>query len=251
MIPARYGSTRLPGKLLLDLAGWPMIRHVFERARSSGADDVVIATDDERIAVTARAFGAKVRLTSVEHRSGTERLAEVAEQDGDTDDRVYVNVQGDEPLIPPALIGQCAGELLGDSGADIATLATRINDVEELLDPAVVKVVRAQSGDALYFSRAPVPWDRDAFAADRHALPAHTVYWRHVGIYAYRVRYLRLHGLLGPSPLEVSECLEQLRALEHGYRIRVAEACEPPGPGVDTAQDLVLARAMLQTASMG
>lgn len=248
VIPARYASTRLPGKPLLDIAGKPMLQHVWERAMASGAERVIIATDDARIATAAEGFGAEVCMTDARHGSGTERLAEVAGSLGDADEQVYVNMQGDEPLLPPALVRQAADDLLAHADADIATLASRIEDADTLFDSAAVKVVCDARGYALYFSRAPVPWHRDGFADGARSLPDGVHYLRHIGLYAYRVGYLRVHAGLPVGAAERAESLEQLRALHAGRRIHVAEALQAPGPGVDTARDLERVRARLAAA---
>jgi len=244
-IPARFASTRLPGKPLLDIAGKPMLQHVYERALDCGAEEVVIATDDARIQAAAQAFGAEVCMTSAEHRSGTERLAEVAAQRGWAADAMVVNVQGDEPLLPPDLITQVAANLAQHKAAGCATLCARITDAASLFDPNVVKVVMDARGFALYFSRATIPWDRDAFARDRDRLPPLGAHYRHIGLYAYRVDLLQRYAGLVTCPLEQAESLEQLRLLWHGERIHVDEACVLPGPGVDTAEDLEHVRTML------
>jgi 3-deoxy-manno-octulosonate cytidylyltransferase (CMP-KDO synthetase) len=187
VIPARYASQRLPGKPLEDLGGWPMLRHVWSRAGESGATEVVIATDDERIRSTAEGFGARVLMTDPGHRSGSERIVEVLDHDADPDSRLVVNVQGDEPLLPPALIRQAVALLAGDARADVATLAETIDAPAALFDPAVVKVVLDGQENALYFSRAPIPWSRDAFGGGRPPnLPSGVPYLRHIGLYAYR-----------------------------------------------------------------
>ena len=227
-IPARFASTRLHAKVLAPIAGLPMIEHVHRLALQSGALEVVVATDDERVRAACAAFGAEVELTSGDHPSGSDRIAEVARRRGWADDSIVVNVQADEPLLPPALIDQVAGLLASDPGADIATLSTPIMALDEYLNPNVVKVVSRGDGRALYFSRAPIPWNRDG--APR-AL-------RHIGIYAYRPGALRRLAASPPSALEQLERLEQLRALQIGLVFAVAEACETPGPGVDTAADL-------------
>ena len=238
-VPARYASTRLPGKPLLPLAGRPMIRHVYERGLESGAEEVVIATDDERIAEAARGFGADVVLTAAEHPSGTDRLAEVARLRGWNDDAIVVNLQGDEPLTPGGLLRQAAEDLAAFPDAAIATLATPIRSRREVFDPHAVKVVMDRVGYALHFSRAPLPWWRDGFDDARsEALPQETVHHRHLGIYAYRAGFLARYGELTPSPLERVESLEQLRALWHGYRIHVRQVESTPGHGVDTAEDV-------------
>ena len=232
VIPARYDSSRLPGKALLPLAGKPMLQWVHERARSCGAGEVLVATDDERIATAARGFGADVVMTARTHVSGTDRIAEVAKTRGWADDEIVVNVQGDEPLIPPAVIDQVAQLLADNPRADIATLAARIEQPADLQDPNVVKVACNASGRALYFSRAPIPWNRDGTPA---VTPASL---RHIGIYAYRVGALRRLAQLPASRLELIEKLEQLRALEDGMEIRVALAVERPLADVNTAADL-------------
>lgn len=251
VIPARYGSTRLPGKPLRPLAGRPMVEHVHRRAAESGAEQVVIATDDARIETVARDFGAEVVLTSPDHPSGTDRLAEVVDRLGWADDAIVVNVQGDEPLMPPVLIRQVADNLAAQAEAVIATLGTPIVEVAEFFDPNVVKVVTDRQGLALYFSRAPIPWDRDGFAADRDRLPAGIPHRRHLGLYAYRVAFLRAYRNLAPAPLERSEMLEQLRALWHGFRIHVADAAAQPGPGVDIEADAQRVEAMLRAWEAG
>lgn len=237
VIPARYGSSRLPGKPLRPLAGRPMVEHVHRRALESGAQQVVIATDDARIEAAARGFCAEVVMTSPEHPSGTDRLAEVVERMGWPDEAVIVNLQGDEPLMPPALVRQVAGNLAARAEAAIATLCTPIVEAGEFFDPNVVKLVSDAQGFAQYFSRAPIPWARDAFAAGRERLPPDLPARRHLGLYAYRAGFLRAYRQLAPAPLEGIEMLEQLRALWHGYRIHVAEALAQPGPGVDVESD--------------
>ncbi|MDH4872635.1 3-deoxy-manno-octulosonate cytidylyltransferase [Pseudomonas sp. BN515] len=245
VIPARYASTRLPGKPLQDIAGKPMVQHVWEQARRSAAQRVVVATDDARIVEACAAFGAEVLLTRVDHNSGTDRLAEVASQLGLASDAIVVNVQGDEPLIPPAIIDQVAANLAAHPEAGIATLAEPIEDVQALFNPNVVKVVADLNGLALTFSRAPLPWARDTFAVSRDQLPADVPYRRHIGIYAYRAGFLHDFVTWGPCWLENTECLEQLRALWHGVRIHVADALEAPPTGVDTPEDLERVRRLL------
>ena len=249
VIPARYASTRLPGKPLLAIAGKPMIQHVYERAAASGAEAVVIATDDEQVYDAAQTFGARVEMTAAHHRSGTERIAEVVARIGMAGERVVVNVQADEPMLPPALVRQVAGNLADRPQAQVATLCEPIVDPAKLFDPAVVKVVCDGSGFALYFSRAPIPWDRQRFAPLPVSVPAKlradTGHYRHIGIYAYRAAYLQAYAAQTASPLERAEDLEQLRALHHGARIHVAEAAEPAGPGVDTPQDLEAVRRLM------
>lgn len=249
IIPARYASTRLPGKLLEDLAGKPMLQHVWERAAASGASRVLVATDDERIKAACEKFGARAELTSQSHRSGTERIAELAAR-LDLDPRaIVVNLQGDEPLMPPTLIAQVAENLDAAREAEMATLCQRITDVESVLEPSVVKVVFDSNGYASYFSRAPIPWDRDGFASDKKSVDLSRPYYRHIGIYAYRAAYLAVYVSLPESPAERSEQLEQLRVLHHGGRIHVAEAREQPGPGIDTKADLAKVRELLQRES--
>jgi len=237
-IPARHGSTRLPGKVLAPIKGKPMLQWVYERARASGARDVLIATDDEAILRAAAAFGATARMTSFAHASGTDRLAELAAIERWPDADIVVNVQGDEPLIPPAIIRQAATLLDSDPAAAIATLAAPVESLEEFLDPNAVKVVSDLEGRALYFSRAPIPWNRDGAPAGWSSQRVFAGARRHVGIYAYRVGALRRLASLAPSALEKAEKLEQLRALENGLLIRVADAVERPGPDVNTAEDL-------------
>lgn len=245
VIPARFASTRLPGKPLLDIAGKPMVQHVYERALESDAEEVVIATDDERIRQVAEGFGARVVMTHEKHPSGTDRLQEVVQVLGWPDDEIVVNVQGDEPLIPPAVINQVARNLHQHSGAGIATLAEPVADAQQFFNPNVVKLVRDEDGYALYFSRAPIPWPRDAFAVSRDVLPSDSPFFRHLGIYAYRVRFLHAFVRWSPAPLEQLESLEQLRALHHGVRIHV-DVCECELPqGVDTAEDLERVRFLI------
>jgi 3-deoxy-manno-octulosonate cytidylyltransferase (CMP-KDO synthetase) len=238
VIPARFASTRLPGKVLAPVGGRPMIEHVHRLAVRSGAHEVVVATDDERVRAVCSAFGAAVVLTSPDHPSGTDRIAEVARLRSWDDDSIVVNVQADEPLLPPALIDQAAALLAGDPAADIATLCTPITAIDEYLDPDVVKVVTRTDGRALYFSRAPIPWNRDGAAAGLASQRDWRGSRRHIGIYAYRIGALRRLAASGPTPLEQIERLEQLRALQSGLAIAVAEAIEAPGPGVDSAADL-------------
>jgi len=236
VIPARYASTRLPGKPLREINGRPMIEHVFRRACESGARDVVIATDDERIGEAAENFGATVCMTGDQHRSGTERIAEVADLLDWHDETIVINLQGDEPAMPPQLIDQCAA-LLDDSSADLATLASPILSDEDFGNPNVVKVILDNSGFAIYFSRATIPYPRDAARrADARAAALH-----HHGIYAYRCGVLRRLVISEPSPLELAEHLEQLRALSLGMTIRVGIPVLRPGAGVDTEDDLAAA----------
>jgi 3-deoxy-manno-octulosonate cytidylyltransferase (CMP-KDO synthetase) len=245
IIPARYESKRLPGKPLRMLAGRPMVQHVYDQAVASGAELVAIATDDMRIEVAAQSFGARAVLTSSEHRSGTDRIAEAALVLGLEPDVIVVNLQGDEPLMPPASIAQVAQDLADNREADIATLCAPIRSVDELFDPHVVKVVRDRRGYGLYFSRAPIPWARDAFLNNQEELPLLDAFFRHVGLYAYRVGFLQTYVNWEVSPLEEAEALEQLRALDNHRRIHVAEAVELPGPGVDTEEDFQRVEALL------
>jgi 3-deoxy-manno-octulosonate cytidylyltransferase (CMP-KDO synthetase) len=245
VIPARFASTRLPGKPLQDIAGKPMIQHVWEQACKSSAQQVVVATDDPRIVEVCAGFGARVLLTRADHNSGTDRLAEVASQLGLAADAIVVNVQGDEPLIPPAIIDQVAANLAAHPEAGMATLAEPIEDVTALFNPNVVKVSSDSNGLALTFSRAPLPWARDALAQDRNTLPEGVPYRRHIGIYAYRAGFLHDFVAWGPCLLEDTECLEQLRALWHGVRIHVADALQSPPAGVDTLEDLERVRRLL------
>jgi 3-deoxy-manno-octulosonate cytidylyltransferase (CMP-KDO synthetase) len=238
VIPARHASSRLPGKPLLDIAGKPMILRVLERALGAGADEVWVATDHTGIAGVVEKAGGKVIVTSAEHPSGTDRLAEVATRLGWSDDTIVVNVQGDEPLIPPQLIDDVAAALAADAEAAIATACHPLESAEEFFNPNVVKLVMDARGRALYFSRAAIPWARDAFAADRSALPANLPAYRHIGLYAYRAGFLKRYSSLAPSPLEQWEALEQLRAMAHGYPIQVMVLDHAPPAGVDTAEDL-------------
>ena len=251
VIPARHASTRLPGKPLRPLLGKPMVRHVWEAAIACGAQEVVIATDHDRIATAARDFGAGVCLTSDNCASGTDRLAEVVRALDWPDDTIVVNVQGDEPLMPPGLIDQVAEDLAVNTRAVISTLATPLVAAGEFFDPNVVKVVTDREGYALYFSRAPIPWDRDLLVDDVRALPVGIVPLRHIGLYAYRAGYLRRYAQMNPCPLEQAEQLEQLRALWYGERIHVAEAEQRPGPGVDTEDDLLIAEQLLAARQEG
>jgi len=245
-IPARYGSTRLPGKPLLPLAGEPMILHVARRALAAGAEDVVVATDDERI-IAALEGRVRTVMTSPNHASGSDRLAEAADRLGWAADTIVVNLQADEPLAPPSGIRAVAQALVEDD-VPMATLATPLVRIEELFDPNCVKLVRGVGGRALYFSRAPLPWPRDAFARGRDALPPHVPFLRHIGIYAYRALFLQRFAALPATPLERSESLEQLRALEHGHPIAVRIAPEPFAAGVDTPEDLARVERVLAGA---
>ncbi|HET6801223.1 MAG: 3-deoxy-manno-octulosonate cytidylyltransferase [Betaproteobacteria bacterium] len=245
LIPARYASSRLPGKPLADLGGRPMVVRVAERARESGATRVVIATDDVRIAEAARAHGVDVVLTRAEHATGTDRLAEAASLLALEDDDIVVNVQGDEPLLDGALIRRVAALLAERPDAALATACHPIDDADEAFNPNVVKVVLDQAGYALYFSRATIPWARAAFAGGGRTIPAGLPLYRHYGLYAYRVAFLRAFPSLASAPIERFEALEQLRALWHGYRIAVEITTGTPAPGVDTEEDLARVRKLL------
>jgi 3-deoxy-manno-octulosonate cytidylyltransferase (CMP-KDO synthetase) len=243
VIPARFSASRLPGKPLLLIGDRPLIQWVWQSARQSGAATVVIATDDVRIFDAAAAFGADVELTSPEHVSGTDRIAEVVRAKRLSPDDVVVNLQGDEPMMPAAVVQEVAQALSSRPQFDIATAVAPIRSLAEFLDPSCVKALRARQGEALYFSRAPVPWPRDEVA---DGLPkSFAGAWRHIGIYAYRVRSLLQFASWPPTPLEQTEKLEQLRALEHGMRIHLVELAEPPPAGVDTPADLQRVRAAL------
>jgi 3-deoxy-manno-octulosonate cytidylyltransferase (CMP-KDO synthetase) len=244
LIPARYASTRLPGKPLADIAGKPMVVRVAERALAAGADRVVVATDDARIKAAVEAHGVAACLTAADHATGTDRLAEAARQLDLADDAIVVNVQGDEPLLSPGLIRAVADLLAAHPDAAIATACHPITDPAEAFNPNVVKVVLDATGHALYFSRATIPWARDAFAGSRDILPQGLPLYRHYGLYAYRVRFLRAFPALAPAPIERFEALEQLRALWHGFRIVVEVTTGTPAPGVDTPADLDRVRAL-------
>lgn len=244
VIPARLGSTRLPRKVLLPIHGRPLVQFAWQAAHAAGASEVVIATDSNEVADAARAFGAGVAMTDAAHASGTDRINEVAQARGWSPDTLVVNLQGDEPLMPPALVRQAASLLATDAQADIATLAAHLSDPHEWRNPNCVKVVLDQAGCALYFSRAPIPWQRDGASAGQPVMP-HGRALRHIGLYAYRVAALRRFSALPPADLEQIEALEQLRALAHGLRIRVGIAATVPGRGVDTAEDLAAVAALI------
>ncbi len=240
IIPARRASTRLPDKALADIHGKPMVVRVAERALQSAATQVLVATDDRAIADACAAHGITALMTRADHPSGTDRIAEVAIALGLADDALVVNVQGDEPLIDPQLIDQCAARLAAAPDCAIATACHAINDAADLFNPNVVKVVSDRAGRALYFSRAPIPWERASFKMEQScgtSAPA-IMARRHIGLYAYRVAFLKQFPNLEVAPLEQLEALEQLRALWHGFRIAVFEAAHAPAPGVDTAEDL-------------
>jgi 3-deoxy-manno-octulosonate cytidylyltransferase (CMP-KDO synthetase) len=243
VIPARYASSRLPAKALLEIDGKPMLAHVHQKALASGAERVIIATDDKRIEAAALKFGAEVCMTAKTHNSGTDRVAEVLRQHDVPEDLIVVNVQGDEPLLPSVLIQQVAIALHKYTAAQVATLCEPITTNEAIFNPNVVKVVRDKHGFALYFSRAPVPFLRDHFAQRPEVFIAHQ-HFRHIGIYAYRAAYLQHCTQLPPCALELGEALEQLRILHDGGKIYVAEAVVDAGIGVDTPEDLARVRAL-------
>lgn len=244
VIPARYASTRLPGKPLLDIAGKPMVIWVAERARMSGARQVVIATDDQRILDTAQHHGFAAVMTRADHVSGTDRIAEVAAHQGWADDAIVVNVQGDEPLIEAALIIEVATALANSKEAMMATACHTIHTKADFINPNMVKVVLDMRGHALYFSRAPIPYPRDAFTNNAE-LPEGIPAYRHIGIYAYRAKFLKQYANIAPVEIEQFESLEQLRVLHHGYKIAVAISDNAPAVGVDTAEDLAYVRSIL------
>jgi 3-deoxy-manno-octulosonate cytidylyltransferase (CMP-KDO synthetase) len=243
IIPARFASSRLPGKPLLMIGNRPLIQWVWQRAVASGAESVLVATDDERIRSVALKFGAQCVMTSPHHDSGTDRIAEAVRARALAPDDIIVNLQGDEPMMPAEVVTSVADALSRSASNDIATAVAPIESLDEFLDPNCVKALRANDGRALYFSRAPVPWPRDSVTAD---LPTQFAgAWRHIGIYAYRVRTLLQLAAWPATPLEITEKLEQLRALEHGMRIHLVTLSQSPPAGVDTALDLERARAML------
>ncbi|WP_439327631.1 3-deoxy-manno-octulosonate cytidylyltransferase [Lonepinella sp. BR2357] len=250
IIPARFASSRLPGKPLADIAGKPMIQHVWEKAQQSGASRVIVATDNDQVAQAVQAFGGEVCMTSEKHNSGTERLAEVVQKLGLPADEIIVNIQGDEPLIPPVIVQQVA-ENLQKYQVNMASLAVKIDDPEELFNPNAVKVITDKNGYVLYFSRAVIPWDRDQFALlqkgklQEKQLQLQPHYLRHIGIYAYRAGFIQQYVQWQPTALEQIESLEQLRVLWHGERIHVELAKEVPEVGVDTPEDLEKVRCIL------
>jgi 3-deoxy-manno-octulosonate cytidylyltransferase (CMP-KDO synthetase) len=241
IIPARLASTRLPGKPLADLGGKPMVVRVAERAAESGASRIIVATDHADIAAACAAHGIEVYMTRADHPSGTDRIAEVARALNLAHDEVVVNLQGDEPLIDPALLAACAGRITAVT--PMSTCAHPIHDAADVFNPNVVKVVLDKSGRALYFSRAAIPWHRDAFAQTQQALAAGYAPLRHIGLYAYSNAFLQLYPGLEPAPLESIEALEQLRVLWHGYPIAVHVTDTAPAAGVDTPEDLARVRA--------
>lgn len=240
VIPARLGSTRLPRKVLRELAGKPVVQHVWEAALRAGAGEVVVATDSDEVLKACEAFGADVRLTATTHNSGTDRVNEIARHAGWDAATIVVNLQGDEPLMPPALITQAAQLLADDPQAHIASLCHPLHALDEWLNPNVVKLVMDRRGYALYFSRAPIPWQRDGASREQPRLPVGLAF-RHIGLYAYRVAALAEFSSLSPVALEDCEALEQLRALTHGFRIRMGVIDTPPQRGIDTEDDLLAA----------
>jgi 3-deoxy-manno-octulosonate cytidylyltransferase (CMP-KDO synthetase) len=237
VIPARLGSTRLPRKVLKDIAGKPVVRHVWEAAQRAGAGEIVIATDSEEVRAACAAFGADVQMTSGQHQSGTDRVNEVARARNWDTSTIVVNLQGDEPLMPPALMRQAAQLLADDAGAQIASLCHAIDDVEDWLNPNIVKLVMDRHGYALYFSRAPIPWKRDGATRGAPQMPRGLAF-RHIGLYAYRVAALGEFSALPVAALEECEALEQLRALGHGFRIKMGVTGQAPPRGIDTEEDL-------------
>jgi 3-deoxy-manno-octulosonate cytidylyltransferase (CMP-KDO synthetase) len=243
IIPARFAAARLPGKPLLMIGDRPLIQWVWQRAVASGADSVMVATDDERIHSTVLGFGAQCIMTSPDHASGTDRIAEVVRARGLANEDIVVNLQGDEPMMPAEVVASVASALRDIPGTDIATAVAPIRSLQEFNDPNCVKALRAIDGQALYFSRAPVPWPRDSVAGDQPTRFGGA--WRHIGIYAYRVRSLLQFAAWSQTPLEATEKLEQLRALEHGMRIHLVALSQSPPAGVDTPADLERVRAGL------
>jgi len=243
VIPARYDSQRLPKKALLDIAGKPMVQRVYEQACKSNAESVIVATDDQRIADVVMSFGGRCCMTSRDHPSGTDRIQEVIGRESLPDDSIVVNVQGDEPLIPPEVINQVAANLQ-QYDVPMATLYEAIGSLEDVLDPNIVKVVLDRDDLALYFSRAPIPWDRDRLP---DGFSTATGYKRHIGIYAYRASLLNSYVSWEPDPVEAIERLEQLRVLRRGVKIHVAEAIKQIPPGIDTEKDLLRTRALFET----
>ncbi len=248
VIPARFGSTRLHGKPLLLIAGKPMIAHVCEQAREANADEVIVATDDERILNAVLELGFQAVLTRENHESGTERIAEVAEKFGWSDDTIIVNLQGDEPLLPADYIRQVAHALANQTQAGIATLAAKIHDSDEIFNPNAVKVVLDKNGYALYFSRAPIPWNRAEFKMPPAPLSESGDSLRHIGLYAYTAGFLKTYCEWEASPLEHIEALEQLRILWHGEKILVQIVDKTPPAGVDTLEDLQRVEAFLKNS---
>ncbi len=238
VIPARFASTRLPGKPLRDICGKPMIAHVIERAKLSEAEEVIVATDSKEIAGAIADLDVRVCLTRENHQSGTERLSEVIEQLGFDDEQILINLQGDEPMMPPVCLNQVGQALEEDNNVKMATLCTPLTDIDELFDPHTVKVVRDINNFALYFTRAAVPWSRECFTETPGEMPKNQDYQRHIGLYGYRAGFIRQYLDWQSSDIEKTESLEQLRVLYYGEKIKVITAETPPGPGVDTLEDL-------------
>lgn len=238
VIPARFASSRLPGKPLRDICGKPMIAHVIEKAKQSKAEEVIVATDSQKIADAIAGLDVRVCMTREDHQSGTERLSEVIEQLGFNDEQILINLQGDEPMMPAVCLNQVGEALENDSSVKMATLCTPLSDINELFDPHAVKVVRDINDYALYFTRAAVPWSRDCFNETPREMPAQQSYQRHIGLYGYRAGFIRQYLDWQSSDIEKTESLEQLRVLYHGEKIKVITAQMPPGPGVDTLDDL-------------
>lgn len=238
VIPARFASTRLPGKPLIKLAGKPMIQHVYERARATGVEDIVIATDDERIEAVAKEFGAEVVMTSPDHENGTERIAEVARLKGWSQDSVIVNLQGDEPLIPQSLIELTAQGLINNPEAGMSSLCTPLSVDSDAFSPNVVKVVLDKQSFAMYFSRASIPWDRDSYSGGLNNMTQKMPVYRHIGMYGYRVSFLNQYSQMDACALEATESLEQLRALWYGVKIHMSVIEQAPSHGVDTLDDV-------------
>jgi 3-deoxy-manno-octulosonate cytidylyltransferase (CMP-KDO synthetase) len=249
VIPARHASTRLPGKIMADIAGRPMVVHVAERARASGAGEVIIATDHQEIIDAVVRHGFPAMMTRFNHVSGTDRIAEVAAKRGYAPDAIVVNVQGDEPLIEPHLIRAAAEQLAKHADTAIATLCSPLSEAADYINPNIVKVVLDKNSYALYFSRATIPYARDAFADGIENIPRDLPAYRHIGLYAYRSSFLANYAQLAPSPLEKFEALEQLRALWHGYKISVAVTPDAPQAGVDTPADLERVRKLFMQAA--
>lgn len=238
VIPARFASTRLPGKPLRDIAGKPMIAHVIEQAKQSNAEEIIVATDSQEIIDAISNIDVRVCMTRENHQSGTERLSEVIEQLEMDDDQILINLQGDEPMMPPVCLNQVGQALEQDAGVKMATLCTPLTDIDELFDPHAVKVVRDINDFALYFTRAAVPWSRDNFNEAPRKMPTSQEYQRHIGLYGYRAGFIKQYLEWQSSDIEKTESLEQLRVLYYGERIKVITAEVPPGPGVDTIEDL-------------
>lgn len=248
IIPARFASTRLPGKPLADIAGKPMIQHVWQQAQQAGAKRVIVATDNEKVRDVVLAFGGEVCMTAEQHQSGTERLAEVVDKLVIPDDEIIVNIQGDEPLIPPIIVSQVAHNLVKHQ-VNMATLAVKLTDIDELFNPNVVKALTDKKGYVLYFSRAAIPWDRDQFKSlsevELQSLQLTESYLRHIGIYAYRAGFIKQYVAWQATALEKIESLEQLRVLWYGEKIHLELALQEPAVGVDTAEDLEKVRSLL------